>query len=133
MAEAQQFLSDRRVLAVENDYFTAMDVSRWLTTAGAEVLGPVPTVRRAFAFIEAAGQPDLAVLDVHLGDGELVYPLAARLDALAVPFVFLTNEVHIHTVFKARPCVPKYLGERGLLEALQALTAIAFPPGIARL
>lgn len=39
-------------------------------------------------------RPDAAVLDINL-HGEMVFPVAEKLDALHVPFVFLTGHVGI--------------------------------------
>ena len=53
------------------------------------MIGPAPSVAAAVSLIEAA-EIDGAVLDVNLGV-ELVYPVAERLAARGVPFVFVTG------------------------------------------
>ena len=74
-------LKDMRVLIVEDE----------LLDAGATVLGPVPSVSDALRLVEAAadGGISAAVLDINL-QGEAVGPVADRLVALGVPFVFAT-------------------------------------------
>ncbi len=59
-------------------------------TEPAQVLGPVPTVAEAMALLDAKIMPEVAVLDINLGS-EKVFPVADRLDAARVPFVFVTG------------------------------------------
>jgi DNA-binding response OmpR family regulator len=64
-----------------------------LRGAGAEVLGPASTVDRALRLVEAVaadGGISAAVLDINL-DGQRVEPVADRLAALGVPFLFATG------------------------------------------
>lgn len=82
-------LDGRRILVVEDDYFVADDLSRGLAEEGAEVLGPVPSVAAALDLLDREDWPDLALLDVKLGD-ETVYPLADVLRRLGIRFVFAT-------------------------------------------
>ncbi len=58
------------MLVAEDDPFIAAELQGVLADEGAEVMGPVPTVRAAMAAIEA-GKPDVALLDVNLRDAEL--------------------------------------------------------------
>lgn len=83
-------ISGRRVLVVEDEYLIASDLASWLEEQGAEVLGPVPTVEDAIALLEVDPLPDVAVLDINLGS-EQVFPVADRLKAADVPFVFVTG------------------------------------------
>jgi DNA-binding response OmpR family regulator len=100
MAGAENSLSDRRarlederILVVEDEILVSMLVEDELRGAGAEVLGPVPTVGDALRLVEAAaadGGIGAAVLDINL-DGEHVGPVADRLAVLGVPFLFATG------------------------------------------
>ena len=45
-------LSGRRVLVVEDDYYQAADAARALRGAGAEVMGPCPTMEAALTELE---------------------------------------------------------------------------------
>lgn len=91
--EAVGPLVGRRVLVVEDEYLIAIELKRWLQEAGADVVGPVAGVEQALDLIEDHGAPDVAVLDINLGAGETVGPVADRLAALGVPFLFATGEV----------------------------------------
>ncbi len=86
-------LTGKRVLVVEDEALVSMLVEDELRDAGAEVMGPAPTVREALRLIEAAaadGGLGAAVLDINL-DGQHVGPVADRLAALGVPFLFATG------------------------------------------
>ncbi len=86
-------LKDKRVLIVEDEPLVAMLVEDELLGAGAEVVGPAFSVGNALWLIEAAmadGGIDAAVLDINLG-GKHVSPVAERLSALGVPFLFATG------------------------------------------
>jgi DNA-binding response OmpR family regulator len=85
-------LKDMRVLVVEDEPLVSMLVEDELLDAGATVLGPVPSVSDALRLVEAAadGGISAAVLDINL-QGEAVGPVADRLVALGVPFVFATG------------------------------------------
>ena len=85
-------LTGKRVLVVEDEALASMLVEDELRDAGAEVLGPAPTVDHALQLIEAAADGGLgaAVLDINL-DGQHVGPVADRLAALGVPFLFATG------------------------------------------
>jgi CheY-like chemotaxis protein len=79
-----------RILVVEDEYFVADDLSRALSRAGMEVVGPVSEAGAALALLDRHGNIDGAVLDINL-KGELIYPVADVLSARGVPFVFATG------------------------------------------
>ena len=86
-------LKGLRVLVVEDEALVSMLVEDELRYAGAMVLGPAPSVGDALRLVEAAaadGGISAAVLDINL-DGQHVAPLADRLAALGVPFLFATG------------------------------------------
>ena len=124
MSKAQVPLLGYRILLVEDEYVIAMELEGWLRGAGAEVIGPVPTVEQAFDCIEVeAGTLDGAVLDVDLRDGERVYPVAHRLDALGVPYLFATGDVQIGSdlTYQDRVRLEKPVLRFELLKAVEAL------------
>lgn len=92
MSDPAHSLAGRRILVVEDDYLIAMELKRWLQTAGYEVIGPVPSVDQALDLIEDEGL-DAAVLDINLGDGDTPYPVADRLELLRVPYLFAMGDV----------------------------------------
>ena len=85
----EPMLRGRRILVVEDDYFIAGDMQSGLLDEGANVVGPVATVREAIALIDRCAL-DGAVLDVNLGE-EDSFPVAAALRAAGTPFVFVTG------------------------------------------
>ena len=87
-------LADMRLLIVEDEYIVAEELRRRLVEAGAQVLGPVPSIARALPQV-AAGAVDGAVLDVNLG-GESVFALADELVARRIPFVFLSGYTRVN-------------------------------------
>jgi CheY-like chemotaxis protein len=82
-------LEGMRILVAEDEFFIALVVEETLQSLGCTVVGPFPDLAQA---TEAAAQEpvDGAVLDINLG-GEMVYPLAERLERNGVPFVFTTG------------------------------------------
>lgn len=83
-------LRNRLILVVEDEYVVAQDIQSELEAAGAEVLGPAPTVTDALTLLAGSAALDAAILDVNL-KGELVFPVAAALRKRDVPFVFVTG------------------------------------------
>ena len=122
MSEPFHPLAGRRILVVEDEYLIAMEVKRWLLAAGAEVIGPVPSVDQALDLIEH-NDLDAAVLDVNLGDGERVYPVAEKLAALSVPYLFSTGDVKVADVsgYQHQPRVDKPYRDAELVGALTKL------------
>ncbi len=80
-------LNGKRVLVVEDNYLLALDLVDELEAANAVVVGPCNTLSDASLQV---AHSDLAVLDVNLS-GETTFPLADRLQALDVPYVFFTG------------------------------------------
>jgi len=90
MTHASAKLSGLRVLIVEDEAIIAWDMADSLELCGAEVMGPVGTVKEACALLDA-GVPDAAVLDINLKN-ESVYPLVERLKLRRVPFLFASGD-----------------------------------------
>lgn len=80
-------LMDKHVLIVEDDEL----VADHLATLVRDQLGCVPVVSStaAGALAVARQRCDFGFLDIKVADGD-VYPLAARLRAQGVPFVFVS-------------------------------------------
>ncbi len=79
-----------KVLVVEDEVLIGMDLVMLLEEWGYTADGPVKSVQSALESVKAA-PPDLAILDVNLGDGRTSIPIAARLAEMNIPFVFLTG------------------------------------------
>jgi DNA-binding response OmpR family regulator len=108
-----------RVLIVEDDFLIALELCRFVERAGYSVVGPEASVK---ATIRALSQQqiDLALLDVNLG-GELVFPIAKILEAMGVPFIFVTSysELAMPPQFRHRPLVRKPYAPELLLAQIQ--------------
>ncbi|HEX5536711.1 MAG TPA: response regulator [Sphingobium sp.] len=83
-------LRNLSILVVEDEYFLAAELEEELWDACAIVVGPTPSVEQALELIEQTPSLDGAILDVNLG-GEAVFPVADRLAAKCIPFVFVTG------------------------------------------
>jgi CheY-like chemotaxis protein len=122
----QTTLRDKRVLVVEDEAIVAMLVEDELIDAGAKVIGPASSVEEALRLIEDAapdGGLSVAVLDIHL-DGERVSPVADRLAALGVPFLFATGYGEgCDTGGHDAPVLRKVFHPAALITALKALAS----------
>ncbi|MFC7473285.1 HWE histidine kinase domain-containing protein [Dankookia sp. GCM10030260] len=80
-----------RVLVVEDEALLALELETGLRELGCEVVGPARNLIEAHRL--AAGEPRLAaaVLDINLGGGELVFPVADALAARGVPYLLATG------------------------------------------
>ena len=97
------------LLIVEDEYLVAAELAAALEDFGAVVLAPAGSVRDALDRVAHAGKRiDAAVLDINLR-GESVYPVAAKLTELNVPFVFTTgyDAESIPTPYAAAPRLEK--------------------------
>ena len=87
-------MSRRRIMIVEDEALVAMMVEDLLTEIGCEISGSFGAVDDALAWLRDAATPppalDGAVLDVNIG-GTLVFPVAERLRAAGIPFIFATG------------------------------------------
>ena len=77
------------VLVVEDSLVIALFAEDCLLQLGAEAVSTAATVPQALAEI-VRKRPKLALLDVHLGD-QTSFPVAERLRAIGVPFIFTTG------------------------------------------
>ena len=82
-------LAGTTVLVVEDEFLVAIEYQILLDRFGCEVLGPVPSIAEAFVLLRH-NRPDMALLDVRLGNGR-VTPIAEALKAAGVPFVLVTG------------------------------------------
>lgn len=119
-------LADRRVLVVEDEWFVASYLRDALESAGAAVIGPVPSRAEALALIEGAPPPDAATLNIRLEDGDSL-PVAERLRRMGVPFVFLsaTAGVDLPPAFRLTPRLAKPFAAFQVVELIERLVALA--------
>lgn len=117
-------LAGLRVLLVEDQVLIALDAESCLKELGAAQVVIAPTSEHA---VEQIGQakPDLAVLDVNLGDHTSA-PVAELLRNLGVPFMFATgygDTVMVPESMKSVPVVRKPYAGTTLAEAISGLLA----------
>lgn len=89
MVDAPTALAGKRVLAVEDESLVAMWLEDLLSELGCVVVGPANTLEIALELVDRDAI-ELAVLDINIA-GEKVFPVAERLAARKVPFVFATG------------------------------------------
>lgn len=82
--------NNRSILVIEDEPLIAMMLEDFLDSLGHRVVGTAETVETALARIEEGGF-DVAIVDVHLKDGEKVWPVADRLTSRGLPFILATG------------------------------------------
>ena len=113
-------LRGRPALVVEDNLIIALDAADHLAALGCDPVHTAATVADALALVEGH-EIAIAMVDANLGS-ELSVPVAARLDALGVPFVLATGETG--SPLGAFPNVPVLSKPYGT-DALQAALAAA--------
>jgi len=130
MSDSQQnggghWLAGKRLLVVEDEFLTALDIESILEGGGAQVK-TANRVDQALALIKSDGPFDAAVLDLKL-ERETSIAVAERLQANNVPFVFLTGAAGDATnvaQFRNAPVIGKPFDSETLFSALkQAMKA----------
>jgi len=89
-SSASSELNGTHILLVEDSWHVGTAIKRLLRALGADVAGPAPTVTDAEHLI-ADGIPDVAIVDIHLRNGELAYDLIDRLHEQRIPVVVITG------------------------------------------
>jgi CheY-like chemotaxis protein len=108
------------VLIVEDDPIIALDFEDTILGFGVKSVRTAGNVARALEMI-AERAPDFALLDVGL-IREKSFAIAERLDALKIPFVFVTGygaDVRLPAAFRDRPRLPKPCSSDALLASLR--------------
>jgi CheY-like chemotaxis protein len=109
------------VLIVEDHALIALEIEEAVRRNGGRPLGPTARIPDALALIESVGC-DAAMLDIKLAHGEAVYAIAERLDAMAIPFAFVTGwDGDIDARFAHAPVLRKPFAEKDLDGCLQVL------------
>ena len=121
-----QSLSDLKVLLVEDQLIIAMDVESMLADAGFGVVETATSASEALDRLKSF-RPDVAVLDVNLGD-ETSLPVAEALRRNDIPFVFATgygDSSMIPGAFSAIDVVRKPYDAKTLKQAVTGVLAEA--------
>ena len=116
-----------RVILVEDEPLVAMMMEDLLTDLGCEVAGSFGALGPALAWLaKQDALPDGAVLDVNLGGGETVFPLAEMLRERGVPFAFATGYGALPSdSYPDTPLIHKPVDQDQLLPVLQAFAPAA--------
>lgn len=117
-------LAGLKVLVVEDQVLIALDVEHSLRELGVAEVFIAPNREKALQAIHAF-RPDVAVLDLNLGDHTST-PVAERLRDLNVPFVFATgfgDTMMIPDSMRSTPVVRKPYDSAGLAAALAVALA----------
>ena len=96
-----------RMLLVEDEALIALMLEDMVEGMGCAVTGMAPRVGLGVSMAES-GEFDVAILDVNVA-GENVEPVAERLAARGIPFIFATGygEAGVPLRFRDRPVVAK--------------------------
>lgn len=114
-------LAEKKLLVVEDDSLIALDMIACLEEAGAEMAGPVGTVREALQVIES-GSFDGAPLDGNLRDKK-VDDIAIALTRRNIPFLFVSGygRERLPSAFRSAQVVSKPFTSTDLVEAAARL------------
>ena len=115
-------LDGLRILVVEDSPLVAEVIAAILGEIGCAVVGPAPRLEPALAL---AGEAELegAILDLNLA-GDLSIPVAAKLLARNIPFIFITGYDQAEALppeYRALPRLTKPFHAEELVAALAAL------------
>jgi DNA-binding NtrC family response regulator len=111
-----------RILVVEDEYFIADDLRRMLSKAGAQVVGPVATLKAAQESLDNADF-DWAIIDLNLR-GESAVPIADRLLEQGKRVVIATgyDSGVLPERLKTVPRVEKPFDEKTILPVIEELS-----------
>jgi CheY-like chemotaxis protein len=109
------------VLIVEDDPIIALDFEETIRSFGVKSIRTAGSVCRALGMIEER-RPDFALLDVGLVR-ETSFAIAERLEALGIPFAFVTGysaDVRAPEAFAHKPRLPKPCNSESLVALFKA-------------
>ena len=109
------------VLLVEDDAIIAMDFEDTILRFGVRTVRTAGNVARALQLIEQR-PPDFALLDISLMR-EKSFAVAERLEALGIPFVFISGygaEAGLPAALRQKPRLPKPCTDDALETALRS-------------
>jgi CheY-like chemotaxis protein len=114
-------LAGKRVLLVEDEGLIASMVADMLEDLGAEVVGPAASIAEGVALAETSGL-SAAVLDINIR-GDSIDPVAERLTARGIPFLFATGYGTQPSAWPHVPVIDKPYSIEKLAAVLLALAA----------
>jgi CheY-like chemotaxis protein len=110
----------RRVLVVEDEFLAALTTVDFLESIGCEVVGPAARLSPALELAQSEAL-DAAVLDINIA-GEMIWPVAERLQARGIPYLFLSaypGKNIVPLIFAAAPYLLKPLEPDHLARQLE--------------
>jgi two-component SAPR family response regulator len=110
-----------RVLVVEDEMLIAVQIEDTLLRLGCEIVGPAAKLETALQLVDER-QFDVAILDVTLRGGK-VYPVAEKLAARGIPFVFASGygDWALPAALRNRPRLMKPYTSGALEQQIRAL------------
>jgi DNA-binding response OmpR family regulator len=113
-------LAGLEILLVEDEAIIALMVEDLLPDLGCARVWHASRIDAALKLIEER-RPGAAILDVNLG-GNVVFPVAERLEAAGTPFVFTTGYERdiVPARWRGRPFLQKPIESGNLAAALRA-------------
>jgi CheY-like chemotaxis protein len=118
-------LQGAKVLFVEDEAILALEMIKALLDAGAEVIGPVLSVRRAVELAKSQTL-DCGFFDVALKDG-LVFPAAEVLRQKGIGIVFYTGQADPEAIMRDWPKAKVLQKPTPLPALLQAVIEACVP------
>jgi len=79
-----------KVLILDDQQLIAFSLAKILKSNGFEIVGPYANIASASKGLQTL-KPDVAILDINMGDGTTSEPLADELMKKNVPFAFVTG------------------------------------------
>lgn len=109
------------VMVVEDEAIVSFMIEDMLLDRGCDAVWHASNVSEALSLL-GSRKPHLAILDVNLG-GELVFPVAEKLESAKIPFVFATGYGRngILQDWARHPIIHKPYDGNALAQALAAL------------
>jgi len=116
-----KLLSGRRLLVVEDEMLVLMSIEDMLAELGCKSVASAATVDQAVALIDTQDF-DAAMLDMNL-NGTKSFPVADKLAALGVPFIFATGygAQDMRDGYGDRPLLKKPIRYAELAEVFECL------------
>jgi CheY-like chemotaxis protein len=123
MTSAREHDEPVRILLVEDEALIALMLEDMVESMGCAVTGLAPRIDLGVALADT-GQFDVAILDVNVA-GQNVEPVADRLSARGVPFIFATGygEAGVPLRYRGRPVLAKPFHAEQLEAAIQQALA----------
>ncbi len=123
-APPDQILTGKNVLIVEDSLIIALDAEDVMNRLGARQVTTAATLQGGLDHLDST-KPDIAMLDINLGDRNS-YPIAGRLTALGVPFVFASGygeQAHLPELHRDNIVIQKPYTIENVARAMERLLA----------